>query len=109
MKRPNITPGEWNVAHEFPGSIIAGTVEDSPRGKSATVICRVQGNLLTTYKPNLQLIAAAPDMATVLEDCLPDWHADDDGTLANGQIAGEISIGDMRAIKSALVKAGYTF
>jgi hypothetical protein len=102
MKRPSITSGEWNVAREFPGSIIAGTIEDSPRGKSAMVVCRVQGNLLTTYKPNIQFIAAAPDMAKALERLLacPD--------LAFDAMEPE-SLEAMAEARAALIKAGYTF
>lgn len=58
---------------------------------------------------NTQAIAALPDLLAALENSLPDWHAEDDGTLADGQIAGEISCADMRRIKAALIKAGYTF
>lgn len=38
----------------------------------------------------------------VLQQMLPEWHNEDDGTYANGQIAGEISMGDMRMAKKAL-------
>jgi hypothetical protein len=104
MKRPNITSGEWNVAHEFPGSIIAGTVEDSPRGKSAMVICRVQGNLLPTYKPNIQFIAAAPDMAKALEEIENMLAGHPESGTGNTKVHYA-----MHAAKAALIKAGYSF
>jgi len=103
MKRPNITQEEWNTAHEFPGCVIAGKVEDSPRGKSAMIVCKVQGNRLATYKPNLQFIAAAPDMAKALEDCYA-------GLSALWAIHAKGAQNDtLDAAKAALIKAGYEF
>jgi len=42
-------------------------------------------------------------LVEALERILPEWHKEDNGTYANGQIAGEISVGDMRVAKKALI------
>lgn len=102
MKRPNITAGEWSTAHEFPGCIIADPVEDSPRGKSAKIICRVQGSALPNYKTNLQFITAAPDMAKALEDCIQSLNR-------MPETEGAYKYTCISQAKAALIKAGYEF
>lgn len=99
MKKPNITPGEWRSRriNEYEHDIVAGE--------------RLPLELLAegASEANARFIAASKKMAEALERCLPDWHAEDDPNVADGFPACEISLGDMRAIKSALTAAGYEF
>ena len=109
MKKPNITPGPWRILDDYHASFHN---EFTPRIEDVWEIGnREEGSTpaYATSEANGKAIAAVPDLLAALEQCLPDWHADDNGTLANGRSAGEISVGDMRAIKAALTKAGYTF
>ena len=109
MKRPNITPGPWATAREFPGCVVSGKVEDTPRGKSVMVVCKVQGNCLPTYRGNLAAIAAVPDLLEALE------LARDLIAVARSRFPKSVKHRDTyklcladAVIGSALAKAGYT-
>ena len=41
-------------------------------------------------------------LVSALGMILPEWHSDDDGTRANGEVCGEISWGDVRVVRKAL-------
>lgn len=55
---------------------------------------------------NAKFIAAAPAMAGALARLLPDFELDEDSH--DGLVACEISVGDVKAIRAALLAAGYT-
>jgi hypothetical protein len=59
---PEFIKEEWSVSHKFPGQVISGSVENSPKGFVAMVICSVMGNALKNFKEKLQVIAAVPKM-----------------------------------------------
>jgi hypothetical protein len=105
MTRPNITPGPWHTDAGFIHARFSGDgrVHDicDPRCAPPDLYEEMDANEIA--------IAAVPDVLAALERCLPDWHAEDDPKQHDGLPAGEISLGDMRAIKAALLKAGYTF
>lgn len=100
MKKPEITPGPWNLRTALYSAHITN---------SGLPVADVQACHHEPWRANATAIAALPDLLEALECCLPDWHAEDDLTQHDGLPAGEISLGDMRAIKAALTKAGYTF
>lgn len=110
MKRPNITPGDWQTANDFPGCVISGQVEQSPRGKSAMVVCKVQGSCLPTYKANLAAIAAVPELLAALEE------AQEFIQTARQYFPKSIKNADRfkleltsASVSKALTKAGYEF
>lgn len=57
---------------------------------------------LSTPPPPVVPLKEVRMLVEALERILPEWHKEDNGTYANGQIAGEISVGDMRVAKKAL-------
>lgn len=114
MKRPNITPGPWKTNHD--PEAIADVWQDSTNPRRFVSCSPFTGNRSRMrekekrdeWAANARAIAAVPKLLAALERCLPD-DVEDDGTLHDGKVAGEISMGDMRAIKEALIEAGYTF
>ena len=58
---------------------------------------------LSTPPPPVVPLKDVRMLVEALERILPEWHKEDNGTYANGQIAGEISVGDMRVAKKALI------
>jgi hypothetical protein len=77
---PPITPGEWGTDRRFPATVIAGTPEETSRGLMVSVVCRVQGQVLPTYKHDLKAIAALPRVLEALANVVlsqsdPDSHA----------------------------------
>ena len=104
MKRPNITPGDWQTANDFPGCVISGQVEQSPRGKSAMVVCKVQGSCLPTYKANLAAIAAVPELLAALEALVRE-----SGRSMDDLDSDVSSHRPLIAAYEALTKAGYEF
>ena len=104
---PNITPGDWQTAHDFPGCVISGQVEQSHRGKSAMVVCKVQGSCLPTYKANLVAISATPDTLAALAS-FPDFPDDFHPYAPDGVIAFAQAVNLWRQqARAALIKAGY--
>jgi hypothetical protein len=94
---PNITPGPWSAQPlDDPQWGVHGS------GEWELVANTLHGNDST----NAKFIAAGPDMAEALARCLPDFEIDEDAH--DGHVACEISIGDVKAIRAALLSAGYT-
>jgi len=96
MKRPNITPGDWRrnsvaVHHD---------IHDVLSQEGAT-IAFIPGKGIHR-KADGQFIAAAPDMAKALEDCIQslDRMPETEGAYKFTCIA---------QAKAALIKAGYDF
>lgn len=101
MNRPNITPGPW--APSFSG--LSGIRAAQTNELIATIELRNH----TQNEATARAVSAVPDLLDALEGVLPEWHAEDDASIAGGKIAGEITYTDLRKIKSALTKVGYTF
>ena len=55
---------------------------------------------------NYRFFGAAPAMAEALARLLPDFEIDE--SAHDGLAACEISVGDVKAIRAALISAGYT-
>ena len=106
MQKPNITPGPWKV-ERYDAALTC--VEAGPRGHIGICSFRHDKEDADFVAAHAKAIAALPECLSTLEDLLPDWHSADDSGISNGMIAGEVTYGDLRKIKSALTKAGYTF
>lgn len=97
MKRPDITPGEWDVQE---GRTLLH-IETANRGGGSPcgeAVCSVP----KSKRANASAIAALPDLLAALEFNYK-YHA----TMADkgNPVASQL----VNATKSALVKAGYTF
>ena len=100
MKRPNITPGKWEVQDSY-----TALFYNDPREETVyEVNGREAGNspAYATNETDAYFIAAAPDMAKALERLLacPDLNL--------GNLEDE-SCEAMAEAKAALLKAGYEF
>lgn len=113
MKKPNITPGEWTACNT--GKTMSEG-HNQPRGvislaRGHELVCGAfadhRGGILEC-DANATAIAAIPKLLEALEMVLPDWHKEDDGTAHDLGIVAELTVGNVRAIKSALLAAGYT-
>lgn len=116
MRLPDITQGPWK---HWPTHWAGGSASVQVNGKNVPwvendcdgIICHINCDRMSCEEgvKMAKAIAAVPDMLAVLEQILPDWHKDaDDTSIHNGLVAGEISYGDMRAIRAVLIKAGAT-
>lgn len=109
MKKPNISPAPWATVPEFKGHVIYGEVSDSPRGKSAHIICRVHGECLPAFKANLQAIAALPDILDALENLRSIGRAGIVHVHETGKPMWSALEQVTKLAEEALTKAGYTF
>jgi hypothetical protein len=112
---PPITPGPWQKA-DGSAFVYALTQRGWRKGEPEMVnrfsvsVQRGHESTEEELKANAQFIAAAPQMADALVQCLPDWwrEALEDDAINDSKICTEITYGDVRAIVKALQAAGYT-
>lgn len=91
MKRPNITPGKWNK-NSF---TVSGPIGDRIADCNAST-----GKSDAEKEANARAVAALPDLLAALEH----MH-----TLLNSPPPNKPGGVSREKIKSALIKAGYTF
>ena len=109
MKRPNITEGPWNLVVKGPSLNQHGEPYRIIQTSDAALDIGAPECMAEEHEANCKAIASVPNLLAALERCLPEWCNEDDGTASDGAVACELSYGDLRAIKTALTKAGYTF
>ena len=109
MKRPCITPGPWEVEEGF----IVALWEDGARYDICDPRCAPPA-FNEEMDANAKAIAALPDLLAAMEGCLQSLK--DCWELTDGQHGGARDIGTRNLIgekidwiKTALMKAGYTF
>jgi len=100
MKRPNITPGPWQLSSDYnsgrkDGQRIAIICAPHPEGGGQ--------NIAEAVQRDARAIAALPDLLSALEDTYA-------GLSALWAIHAHGAQNDtLEAAKAALIKAGYTF
>lgn len=102
MKRPNITPGPWQISCEYnsgreDGQRIAIICAPHPEGGGQ--------NIAESVQRDSRAIAALPKLLGAMEDLIP--FADVD--LEPDELTVEVPIEKLMKLKSALQDAGYTF
>lgn len=100
MKRPNITTGEWEVQDSYTALFHNDLREETVYEVNG----REAGNspAYATSETNARFIAAAPDMAKALEDCIQSlWRLP--------ETEGAYKFTCIAQAKDALIKAGYEF
>lgn len=108
MKKPSITPGDWRHYNSKGGRIYQNWRIIDKRKVCIAKIEELPGG--ESEMANAQAIAALPKLLEALERCLPEWVSTEGipESTPDGHVAAEISFGDVRAIRSALLAAGYT-
>lgn len=103
MKRPNITPGPWEVTDSY----TALFHNDLREEEVYEVNGREAGNspAYATSEDHAVAIAALPELLAAMEGVIP--FADVD--LEPDEKTVEVPIESLKEIKAALTKAGYTF
>lgn len=97
MKKPNITPGPWNLGDQDP------LLVDTETWYLATVCDNVGEG---SSRANARAIAAIPDLLEALEEMLKEAKAADIDTMPGDDFAGFLIA--CENARAALTKAGYT-
>lgn len=97
MKRPNITPGEWNYSKH-------GTPDGCPQFGIYADGAPNDFAIIKAEEPVAQAIAALPDLLAALEAALSLLECANDHQRQAGRMEY-----DTQTARAALTKAGYTF
>jgi hypothetical protein len=102
MKKPNITPGPWEVTDSYTALLHNDLREETVWEVNG----REAGNspAYATSEEHAYAIAALPDLLAALEGVLIEVDITD-----HGENYVELSRHQLKRIKTALTKAGYTF
>jgi hypothetical protein len=93
------TPGPWGISANNTSMSI------SSQSGAGAEICTIKLKGCKEEEWNSLLICAAPQLLAACEMALPEHHHEDDPSVHDGQIAGEITWGDVRRMKRAIAKA----
>lgn len=99
MSEHQHTPGPWTIAA---GRYLLAI---TPAQTKQIAIFDSDDDWEEEQAANARLIAAAPELLAACIKSLPEWHAEDDGEQHNGSACGEITWGDVRAMRAAIAKA----
>lgn len=99
MKTTTHTKGPWLYSEEFGEPHVR-----TPSGLSTVALISTSDS--RTAKANAALIASAPELLEALQRMVPEWaYTDLDPQAGDGQVACEVSVGDLRAAIAAIAKA----